>query len=122
MSYAEGKARLAVIAVVAAELYNVRVWEHLIVDFLAMIKSGALTRSEAVELLEPFIDAEVSGGVELIEFTMRDLQWPEVESRLHKMRGDSDFRVRDWARRALEVYEPVWENGDIYATYDHSAE
>lgn len=58
------------------------------------------------------------GSAELLEFTMRELQWPAVRDALtSQLTSDVDFRFKDEARRVLEVYEADWPRGEIYRTY-----
>ncbi len=53
---------------------------------------------------------------------MRELRWPEVQRFLMEQATEStDFRKRDLATSALEVYEPDWPGGEVYRTYDPAA-
>jgi len=58
------------------------------------------------------------GVVEILEFCMREVRWPEVrEAMLAIDVPASDWRVRRAAQRVLEVYRDEWPGGDIYDTY-----
>ena len=109
--------RLAVIAVATEHFVGVNQIEHLLVDLLAFLESGQVERAAAaaalIGLIEPW-----PGAPEVLEFTMRDLQWPEVRDALEAhLASDSDFRTRDMAANVLQVYEDDWPGGEIYRTY-----
>ena len=109
--------RLAVIAVAMENFVGVNRVEHLLVDLLLFLKSDRIGREDAagslIALVEPW-----PGAPEVIEFTMRDLQWPEVRHALEAhVSSDADFRTRDMASSVLEVYEERWPAGEIYRTY-----
>lgn len=58
------------------------------------------------------------GVVEILEFCMRELRWPEVYDAMAALDSPShDWRVRRAAQRVLEVYEEDWPGGEIYETY-----
>jgi hypothetical protein len=89
-------------------------------EYLRML--GPHTEAEAfmVRLVDtwPQNAREFGGIVEALEFTMRDLRWEGVRAALLRLvDSDADFRVKDLARHALEVYEEDWRGGEIYATY-----
>lgn len=58
------------------------------------------------------------GVVEILEFCMRELRWPEVREAMMAMDSSAlDWRVRRAAQRVLEVYDEEWPGGEIYDTY-----
>ncbi len=58
------------------------------------------------------------GIVEILEFCMRRLRWPEIHDALNELRTSArDWRVQRAAERVLEVYEEDWPGGDIYLEY-----
>lgn len=79
-------------------------------------------KSEAETFLVSVVNewsVESGGGVvEALEFTMRELRWEGARLALLRLSElGADFRVRDLARHALEVYEDDWPGGEIYSTY-----
>ncbi|MCA0329547.1 MAG: hypothetical protein LCI03_06525 [Actinobacteria bacterium] len=110
--------RLAVLEVAASHFYGVREIEHLLVGLLDLMRSDRLPKDRSLAALEARMVAWPPGTVELLEFTMRELRWPEVQSSLKMSAANHpDFRARDQARQALEVYAEDWPNGEIYRTY-----
>lgn len=121
MTSAEGteelRDRLAIIAMATEHFVGVNQIEHLLVDLLAFLKSGRVERADAsdalIGLIEPW-----PGAPEVLEFTMRELQWSEVKAALERhVASESDFRTRDLAANVLQVYEDHWPGGEIYRTY-----
>ncbi|GAA1475660.1 hypothetical protein GCM10009623_01060 [Nocardioides aestuarii] len=110
--------RLQVIRVAAQHLVGVNLYEHALVDLLQLLQSDRLPYSTAVDALLQQARSWDWGAVEVLEFSMRSLQWPEVREALvaHVAHGD-DFRTRDLAQQVLHVYEPAWPGGEIYRTY-----
>jgi len=109
--------RLAVIAVATENFVGVNQIEHLLIDLLAFLKSGRVERADASEALIGLIEPW-PGAPEVLEFTMRELQWPEVKAALERhVASESDFRTREMAASVLQVYEDDWPGGEIYWTY-----
>jgi hypothetical protein len=110
--------RLQVIRLAAEHFVGVDVYEHALADLVELLQSDRLPRSVGVDALLRQIREWDWGAVEVLEFSMRSLQWPEVHEALlaHVAQGD-DFRTRDLARQVLEVYKPDWPAGEIYRTY-----
>jgi hypothetical protein len=58
------------------------------------------------------------GVVEILEFCMRELRWPEVREAMVAIDSTAhDWRVRRAAQRVLEVYDDEWPGGEIYNAY-----
>ena len=105
------------LAVACEHFVGVGQIEHLLVDLVAFLKSGRIHRSVAAEFLIALIDPW-PGAPEVLEFTMRDLQWPEVKGALQAhVASGSDFRTRDMAASVLQVFEAEWPGAEIYRTY-----
>jgi hypothetical protein len=52
---------------------------------------------------------------ELIQFCMRVLQWESIrESALATYERSADFRIKSVMKDILAVYEPTWEDEDLY--------
>lgn len=110
--------RLAVIRLAAEHFVGVDSYEHLLLDLLRLLRSDRVPRITGTDFMLQRIVQWEPGSVEILEFSMRSLQWPEVRDALAEhARDGADFRTRDLARQALEVYEPQWPNGEIYRTY-----
>ncbi|MCD1573373.1 hypothetical protein [Agromyces mediolanus] len=103
----------------AAERYpGVNSYEHRLLDLLDILRSGRVERAAAVDSLIGLTVGWPVGSLEILEYTMRELQWPEVRDALFKHLEEApDFRTRKQAERALLVYEDRWEDGDIYVRY-----
>lgn len=111
--------RLTVIEVVAQRFTGVREWEHLLVDLTALLRAEVLPRPQAVAVLLSWAASWPWGAIEVLEFSMRGLQWSEIRQFLVEQAADStDFRHRNLAAQALEAFEPDWPGGQIYRTYD----
>lgn len=109
--------RLAVIAMATEHFVGVNQIEHLLVDLVAFLKSGRVERAAAADALIALIEPW-PGAPEVLEFTMRELQWPEVKAALEThVASESDFRTRDLAASVLQVFEDDWPGGEIYRTY-----
>jgi hypothetical protein len=109
--------RLAVIAMATENFVGVNQVEHLLVDLVAFLKSGRVERAAAAEALIGLIEPW-PGAPEVLEFTMRVLQWPEVRVALEEhVASESGFRTRDLAASVLQVCEDGWPGGEIYRTY-----
>lgn len=110
--------RPAVLEVAADHFVGVDEIEHLLVGVRDLFRSERLTRDEAVAAMKGLMTSWPPGAVELLEFTMRDLRWPEVQELLVETeREHPDHRARNQARQVLQVYEPEWPDGEIYWTY-----
>lgn len=103
----------------AAERYpGVNSYEHRLLDLLELLQSRRLERSVAVRPLVALLEEWPLGALEIVEYTMRELRWPEIrEALVEHVRTAVDFRTRKQAERALLVYEETWSDGDIYVRY-----
>ncbi|MGH9117857.1 MAG: hypothetical protein ACRD0A_08255 [Acidimicrobiales bacterium] len=69
------------------------------------------------------IDAWPPGSVEALEFTMRMLRRDSIRTALEAhLTSDVDYRLKNPTRQVLEVYEPEWPGGVIYADRDDDDE
>ncbi|MCC2317036.1 hypothetical protein [Cellulomonas chengniuliangii] len=100
--------------------------EPLLVEVLEQIESHADDRECYVRrllalILEPAQGELILGEpgiVELLEFCMHELRWPEIRSALASLDVDgTDWRVRRSAQRVLDAHNDAWENAEIYAKY-----
>jgi len=110
--------RLVAIEAVIDRFIGVNEAEHLLVDLLKLLNSGRITRAEGVAALSQLATQWPVGADEALEFCLRDLQWRELHDVLTRQASEAaDFRIRDRAKRVLEVYEENWPAGDIYRAY-----
>ncbi|GAA2445255.1 hypothetical protein [Agromyces soli] len=103
----------------AAERYpGVNSYENRLLDLLELLQSGLLERSVAVQSFVALLEEWPLGALEILEYTMRELRWPEIrEALVEHARTAPDFRTREQAERALLVYEEIWSDGDVYVRY-----
>lgn len=118
----ELRERLAVIEVAVENFPGTESFEHLLRDLSTLLGSARLPRSASVPILAEWIATEPwpFGAEEALEFSMRQLQWPEMRAALEDMKPNASIRIRQNVARVLEVYEPTWPGGEIYRTYRHS--
>lgn len=115
---AELRDRFERIEEIARQSFDVEDLEPDLRDLLAYLRTVGQAQQEAEAALIALLDSWPLGAVEILEFTMRSLRWETVRAALlTEINTDADFRAKDQARRVLEVYEPEWESGEIYASY-----
>jgi hypothetical protein len=92
-------------------------FESVLIKILNFIKANPEHRSFFISELK----AIISGGkipFEIIEFTMRELRWPEIQQFIiGKIENHPHPILCNSLRRALNAYEEVWENEDLYEYY-----
>ncbi|GAA3589326.1 hypothetical protein GCM10022198_11480 [Klugiella xanthotipulae] len=104
--------RVARIAAGASE------FEYMLVKLLQLLESNTVDREVVISTFKRLASEWPHGAIEMLEFTMRKLQWPEVQAALEIYQEfGADFRYRSLAKKALLVYEEVWEYSDMYVTY-----
>jgi hypothetical protein len=87
-------------------------------EYLRAIGPNSEAETFLVSVVNEWSVESGSGVVEALEFTMRELRWEGVRLALLRLSElGADFRVRDLARHALEVYEDDWPGGEVYSTY-----
>lgn len=97
---------------------GVETYESLLLELLTILASTPDERGRHITLLLPLVKDWPWGAVETLEFTMRQLRWPEIKEALEVSAvSDPNFRHRDLAKRALAVFEDEWEDGEIYTYY-----
>lgn len=105
---------------------DVRELEPDLAALLAVLTSPTVSRAAAVSellgLLVPShgeIQLGQPGVVEILEFTMRELRWPEVRAELRSIaERAADWRTIRAAERVLECYQEIWPGGEIYRRYE----
>jgi hypothetical protein len=110
---------------VAESSFDIRDIEPRLRALLSLLESSSARHEEfanaLVALLAPVpneLPLGQPGIVEILEFCMRKLRWPEVREALQELKScTTDWRVRRAAERVLEAYEDDWTGGDLYDTY-----
>ncbi len=101
---------------------DVRIVAHLLVSLVEFLRSGQVSRQEAVAALHGYIAAEPArvGAVETLEFVCRSLAWDDLRVGLEQLRDspEANFRNRDLARYALRGFDAGW-SGSPYRTFAH---
>jgi hypothetical protein len=115
----ELRERLAVIEVAVKSFPGTESFEHLLRDLTELLGSARVTRTSSLTILAEWISTDPWpwGAEETLEFSMRQLHWPEMRSALENILGTASIRVQEQVSRVLEVYEDSWPGGDIYRTY-----
>jgi hypothetical protein len=93
--------------------------EPVLMSLLDELSRPDADRQRATLVLQRLIEEWPPGALEIIEFTMHRLRWPEVKVALERQAADLavDFRLRDQARHALRAFEDEWPDGEVYTTY-----
>ena len=90
--------------------------EHF-VYVLNFIKGNVPYRSEVLSYFLSIMKGEIDMPPELIEFCMRELQWPEIKNFAIKQIESGDPRTLRFMEHILEVYQSEWEDADLYKYY-----
>jgi hypothetical protein len=115
--------RIRVIEVVANHFDGVDELQHLLEGLVDFLETNPDHRHEAVDILCALAAEMLPGSVEILEFSMRALRWPEVQLALQAtVESATDFRVESLAMQALEVYDEFWSGGEIYRWYRNPAD
>ncbi|MES9903017.1 MAG: hypothetical protein ABW168_10075 [Sedimenticola sp.] len=99
------------------ESYGVNAVEGQLLEMLQLLKSNTKFKSEFVQVLLEFLD-EGNAPYEVVQFCMRELQWPEIKQHAQNMLESSDDpRVHKVANEVLAVYGEAWEDEDLFSYY-----
>jgi hypothetical protein len=96
--------------------YSLHVAEPFFLKALEIIKANPQLQPE----FELALIRAVDGGLEpfeIAEFCMRELRWPAIREHAAEKIKTADPRSRQVLQRVLSVYEPVWEDADLYEYY-----
>jgi hypothetical protein len=112
------RGRLEAIRRRAETTYDVAELEPYLIDLKEFLKANVKHMEVFASVLLELTNEWPSGSVEVLEFTMRDLRWPEIKAALERSLGSpGDSATNRCARHVLEVYEIDWPGGDIYTSY-----
>jgi hypothetical protein len=103
------------------ETYSLEQAEPLFVEALELVKANPQLRSEFEAEFTKILDDGLA-PFEIVEFCMRDLQWPVIREHVVGQLRKSDARRGQVLQRILDVYEPHWENEDLYQYYRPSGQ
>jgi hypothetical protein len=97
--------------------FDCRKAEPIYLEILHLIKENPESRPLFIqEMLQIF--GLGKGPWELIQFCMRELQWPEIKEELsNQLAKSGDPREIAVLNSILAVYELVWEDSDLYIYY-----
>lgn len=96
-------------------------FEPFLLRVLLFVKSNPLHVSDFKEYFTRMLHDPNLGPWELIEFCMRDLQWPEIlEAAKRRMSANADHRIKAVMAKIIAVYQQNWEDRDLYKYYSNS--
>lgn len=91
--------------------------EPYLLEILEFAKNNNDSREKLAQCFVCLLNGD-SWPIEILEFCMRELQWPSVKAAtISKMRENTDIRILDGLNRVLAVYEDEWEDADLYRYY-----
>lgn len=97
-------------------------FESVLIEILDFIKNNPQHKNYFVSELK----AIICGGripFEIVEFTMRELRWPEIQLFvIEQIKNHPHPILCNGLRRALNAYEEVWKNEDLYNYYQRKVE
>jgi L-cysteine desulfidase len=109
---------------VEAEEFDYRELEKYLIKILFFIKSHPDEQEYFIKYFVYIIDAINSNGLadkryihinQLLQYCMRDLQWPEIKTALLNRLSISTFwREEGCIADILDVYEDEWADDDLY--------
>ncbi|MEP7762542.1 hypothetical protein [Sanguibacter sp. 25GB23B1] len=119
------KTTIAAVLDAAEASFDARAVEPPLLKLRSLLKSSSEPRWEFLDAIRALttpgpgeLPLARPGVVEILEFCMRELRWPEIREAMVAMDSPAhDWRVQRAAQRVLEVYDDEWPGGDIYDTY-----
>ena len=94
--------------------FDCRKVEPIYIEILNLIKENPRYHNQFVTALLSILSSGKAPW-ELIQFCMRELQWPEIKNSIFaELEGAKDWRVISVLNHILEVYESEWEDAIIY--------
>jgi hypothetical protein len=92
--------------------------EPYLLDILDFIKAHPGRRDDFVSAFKKLLRGEIKSPHEVIEFCMRELQWPEILDEINSLlKIRRDPRSIAVLEELARVYLPEWEDSDMYAYY-----
>ncbi len=100
--------------------FGVNEIEPHLLDILQFVKNHPNEKTKFVNCFITLVRGHC-GPLEIVEFCMRELQWPEVrEAALQRQLDSKDFRVLDAMENIIAVYSDKWDDADLYQYYTDS--
>lgn len=91
--------------------------EPVLVDILFLAKKNPVHESELKSAFLELVHLKEM-PVEILEFCMHDLRWPEIRQEVEKViAASADPRERSALERVLSAYAEDWEDLDLYKYY-----
>ena len=93
--------------------------EPFLVDVLNLAKSlPAEDREDLAQCFKEIVYNPAAGPWEIVQFCMRELQWPEVRQTVQEVYAkEKDLRTKRIMERILDVYNPYWEEAAFWNYY-----
>ena len=94
--------------------------EKSFIQMLGIIKNNMELKSSFLDIFSKSIKSDYM-PIELIQFCMRELKWPEVKlMAIKQLEHSNDPRLISSIGSILEVYETEWPDEDLYDYYSGS--
>lgn len=98
--------------------YSSEELEPELLDSLNFVKANLNKRNVLSQCFIDIVNDYRNGPLEIVVFSMRELQWVEVkDAALSRKQISDDPRVQSAMNDVLAVYEDEWEDADLYKYY-----
>lgn len=95
------------------------VLEPRLLHILDFLEGHPASHAELVEVLQALALVWPPAAIELLEFTMASLRWPEIEETLLEyLNVTTQLERRRPAERVLLAYEDHWANAHLYPSFE----
>lgn len=91
------------------------------VYILNFIKENKKYKHKILSYFVAIMNGEIEMPPELIEFCMRELQWPEIKNLAIQKLEQGDPRKQYLMEHIVNVYEKNWDDADLYEYYSKEA-
>lgn len=89
-----------------------------LLDILNFVKANPNKRNVLSQCFIDIVNDYRNGPLEIVVFSMRELQWDEVkDAASSRMQISDDPRVQSAMNDVLAVYKDEWEDADLYKYY-----
>jgi hypothetical protein len=89
-----------------------------LLDILNFVKANLNKRNVLSQCFIDIVNDYRNGPLEIVIFSMRELQWDEVkDAALSRKQISDDPRVQSAMNDVLAVYKDEWEDADLYKYY-----
>lgn len=102
--------------------YGVNGIETELLNLLNFIKANIAEKKYMEDFLIEIVKGVQLYPMEIVFFTMRELKWEKVkEVAIAEKSKTDDWRIISAMNNVIAVYEPVWEDADLYEYYSKEA-